>query len=257
MPARTPKPPPDPSALRRVGAGRHATGDGRFVVDQASGGWMLIDAEQLNELGLPLVRGPFATLELAKAALESARTGPAPVSDLAEKIARLPPRTSGPAAGARSRPTSAPASPPEPPPPPPPPVVVREYRTADGDALRALWTAAGLNVHDDDDPGLRVFAQRNPGLFLIASQGTAVVGSVMGAWDGRRGWLYHVATATTHRRTGLGSRLVREVETRLDALGCRKVNVVVLDGNEDAVAFWTALGYDTIDAHQYGRRLAE
>ena len=89
--------PPDPSKLKRESAGRYVTGDGRFTVDQASGGWMVSDAEQTNELGLPLVRGPFATLDEARDGMEAARRGPAPISSLTDRIAAQRPRaaTSG------------------------------------------------------------------------------------------------------------------------------------------------------------------
>jgi hypothetical protein len=46
--AGAPAAPPEPSKLKRESAGRYVTGDGRFTVDQASGGWMVSDAEQTN-----------------------------------------------------------------------------------------------------------------------------------------------------------------------------------------------------------------
>ncbi len=49
----------DPEKLKRETAGRYVSADGRFTVEQASGRWMTIDAETTDELGLPLVRGPF------------------------------------------------------------------------------------------------------------------------------------------------------------------------------------------------------
>jgi ribosomal protein S18 acetylase RimI-like enzyme len=78
----------------------------------------------------------------------------------------------------------------------------------------------------------------------------------MGGWDGRRGWIYHVATAPGERRTGLATQLVREVEERLRARGCPKVNVIVRDENEGGAAFWEALGYTAAPARQYGRELS-
>jgi phosphinothricin acetyltransferase len=82
-----PKKVEDPNALKREAAGRYATPDGRFSVEQeAGGGWVLVDAEQTNELGLPLVRGPFATLAAARAAVPEARRAPAPESPLAERM---------------------------------------------------------------------------------------------------------------------------------------------------------------------------
>src|SRR5262245_32420028 len=96
---------------------------------------------------------------------------------------------------------------------------VREFRTGGRDALPALWLAAGFRLLADDDTGLATFADRNPGLFLVATTVSgAIVGSAMGAWDGRRGWIYHVATGASYRRTGVASTLVGRIEARLAEL---------------------------------------
>src|SRR5881409_998662 len=201
--------------LKRESAGRYRTGDGRFGVEQSSGGWMVVDDEQTNELGLPLVRGPFASLEAAKAAIEEAKAGPAPTSDLATRIAALPKTKGRPAKAAAKKP------------PEPPPVLVRVFKASDGDALRSIWKAAGFRSVSDDDRSLARFAERNPGLLLVATSGDDLIASALGAWDGRRGWIYHVATAAAHRRSGIASRLVRRLEQRLRAAGAPKVNVIV------------------------------
>ena len=133
---------------------------------------------------------------------------------------------------------------------------VRAFRAGDGDALRALWLAAGFRLLGDDDAGLATFADRNPGLFLVAmTPSGAIVGSAMGAWDGRRGWIYHVATAATHRRTGVASVLVARIEGRLAELGVVRVNVLVREGNERGRAFWKAAGYEAA-SRQFGKDLA-
>jgi len=243
--------PPDPSKLKREAAGRYVTGDGRFSVEQSSNGWMVVDTEQTNELGLPLVRGPFATLDEARTGMEGARRGPAPISSLTDRIAAQRARTSRAAKADRTK--AGRASPP--PKPEPPPIAIREYRTGDGEPLRALWDAAGFRSIGDDDASLRVLAQRNPGMLLVATRGAEVAGSAMGGWDGRRGWIYHVATASGERRSGLGTQLVRQIEARLAALGCQKVNVIVRDGNDEGAAFWQALGYDLAPAREFSREL--
>jgi ribosomal protein S18 acetylase RimI-like enzyme len=132
---------------------------------------------------------------------------------------------------------------------------VREFLAGDGQALRALWLAAGFRLLGDDDAGLATFAERNPGLFVVATTGSGtIVGSAMGAWDGRRGWIYHVATAATFRRTGVASVLVARIETRLAELGVVRVNVLVREGNERGRAFWTAAGYEAA-SRQFGKDL--
>jgi ribosomal protein S18 acetylase RimI-like enzyme len=259
-----PKPRPSAAgALRRDGAGRYLSADGRFAVDQAAGGWMVTDSEHRDELGLPLVRGPYRTLADAKAAIEAIREGPAPASVLAERIAALPKRP--PVARGRARLAARPPrrstiardEPVEA--PDPEPVRIREWRSADGEALRRLWRRVDMLSPwgDDDDHGLAAMAGRNPGLVLVATSGDEIVGSALGAWDGRRGWIYHVATAPEHRRRGIARDLVSRIEAGLGVLGCPKVNVMVLDDNAEGIAFWTAMGYTTLTAHQFGRRLAD
>ena len=235
---------PAEAKLKRESAGRYRTADGRFGVEQSSGGWMVVDDEQTNELGLPLVRGPFASLDAARAAIEEARSGPAPASELATRIAAAPTPKSAPARSA------APKRPPE-----PPPVQVRAFRPADGAALRAVWATAGFHSTGDDDRSLARFTERNPGLLLVATVGDDVIASALGGWDGRRGWIYHVATAVGHRRSGVATRLVREVERRLLELGAPRVNVLVRDEAEGADAFWTSLGYTAAPTTQFGKDL--
>lgn len=270
MPARPPAP---DDKLKRERAGAYRSGDGRFTVEQASSGWVVLDAEQADDLGLPLARGPFATLDDARAAMAEARLGPAPNSTL---VGRQPASQRAPKSGTASRsrarcravpdPERAVATEPRPAPPrraaaapaprpATPPVVIREIRAVDGNALRALWTAAGYGLLGDDDLGLARLARRNPGLVLVAAEGTRVVGSALGAWDGRRGWIYHVVTAPSHRRRGIATRLIDQVEAGLRALGCRKVNVLVRPDSDGGAEFWAGRGYEPSTAVQYGREL--
>ena len=132
---------------------------------------------------------------------------------------------------------------------------IREFEPADGDALRALWTTFGFRLIADDDAGLTRFAARNPRLFVVAEDASRIVGSVLGAWDGRRGWLYHVAVAPSHQRQGLAGELVGLVEGRLRDLGCPRVLVMVEAANEAALRFWITLGYERRDTVQLGKSL--
>ena len=255
-----PKAPASETSLKRESAGRYASRDGRFTVEQSSGRWMLVDGESTDDLGLPLVRGPFATIAEARDAMESARSGPAPTSDLAKRIAAMPAARPKPAADARSAvrrrtTTTKRESAAQPRAPRPVPIELRDYRRGDGEAVRALWKEAGLKDVGDDDRSLEEFAKRNPGLVMVATAGDVVAGSALGSWDGRQGWLYHVATAKAHRRKGIATRLVRRIEQRLRALGCSRVNLFVCDGNDGAEPFWAALGYVASTSRPFAREL--
>lgn len=76
--------------LKRLGGGRWQTRDERFTIEPQSGTWAVIDAEQTDDLGLPLVRGPFKSLGAAKEAIESARGTAAPTSTLKNRPAAAP-----------------------------------------------------------------------------------------------------------------------------------------------------------------------
>jgi len=78
---------PDEQALRRLGGGRWQTRDERFTIEPQSGTWVVIDGEATDELGLPLVRGPFGSLTAAKEAIAEARTGAPATSPLADALA--------------------------------------------------------------------------------------------------------------------------------------------------------------------------
>ena len=57
----------DAGSLKRLGGGRWQTRDERFTIEPQSGTWVLVDGEQTDDLGLPLVRGPFRSLTEANA----------------------------------------------------------------------------------------------------------------------------------------------------------------------------------------------
>ncbi len=125
-------------------------------------------------------------------------------------------------------------------------VRLREFRMADYDGVLALWRHAGPGVHirpSDRPEEVAKKLTRDPDLFLVAESDGRLAGVVIGAWDGRRGWLHHLAVDEAFRRRGIGSALVREVEARLRARGCLKVNLLVFADNDPARAFYRSLGY--------------
>lgn len=133
---------------------------------------------------------------------------------------------------------------------------IRTASHADRDAVVALWHAAGLtrpwnDPHRDLDRHSAVW----PDLLLVAADGEAIVGTVMVAYDGHRGWLYYLASAPERRGEGIGRALVTEAERRLVALGCPKVQLMVRIGNEGVLGFYDALGYERFDIGMTGKRL--
>jgi len=108
--------PKDEGSLKRLGGGRWQTRDERFTIEGDGGRWTVVDAERTDDLGLPLVRGPYTSLTDAKAAIETAREEPEQPSPLAERIAaaKAAPKAKGKAVKAESTKEPATAHPKEP-----------------------------------------------------------------------------------------------------------------------------------------------
>lgn len=136
-------------------------------------------------------------------------------------------------------------------------LIIRPYEPRDEAQVVSLWH----EVFPDDPPRNEPSSviQRKlgvqPQLFLVGSFDGHIVAAVIGGYDGFRGWIHHLAVAAAHRRRGFGRDMVAEVEARLAALGCPKVNLQVRATNEAVVAFYRRLGYTIEDRISMGRAL--
>ncbi|MDE0449431.1 MAG: GNAT family acetyltransferase [Spirochaetaceae bacterium] len=133
---------------------------------------------------------------------------------------------------------------------------IRACRESDQDAVVALWRECGL-VRPWNDPvkdihrKLRV--QRD--LFLVGTVDGRLVATVMAGYEGHRGWINYLAVAKKCRGRGFGRRLMDEVEARLLAIGCPKINLQIRRSNTEAVEFYRSLGFTEDDSVSMGKRL--
>jgi ribosomal protein S18 acetylase RimI-like enzyme len=123
----------------------------------------------------------------------------------------------------------------------------------------ALWEAVFAYETPHNRPGLAIDKKLavDDQLFFVAVADNAVIGTVMAGYDGHRGWIYSVAVAPSHRRQGVGSRLVSHAERALICKGCVKINLQILEGNESVTAFYSTLGYSVEKRINMGKRIPE
>ena len=137
-------------------------------------------------------------------------------------------------------------------------ITVRPFATSDRAAVVALWR----DVFADDPPwnepqemiDRKLTVQ--PELFLVAESGGRVFGTVLGGFDGVRGWIHHLAVDASQRRKGIARSLMEAAEQGLKKLGCPKVNLQVRATNLLVIEFYRSLGYNVEERASLGKRLS-
>jgi ribosomal protein S18 acetylase RimI-like enzyme len=136
---------------------------------------------------------------------------------------------------------------------------IRDFELRDYESVVELWEDAGLIIRPGDDrDGIELKLQRDADLFLVAVDGDAIIGVVLGAWDGRRGWINHLAVKPGYQRRGIGKLLISELEKRFKKKGATKVNAQICKENTRSLDFFKAEGYDVhTDLIMIGKVLIE
>ena len=134
----------------------------------------------------------------------------------------------------------------------------RAPRETDYAVVYVLWQRGDLWMRPSDGPEQTLIKlARDPQLFLVARDaGGAIVGTVMGGWDGRRAYVYHLAVLPGRTRQGIATLLMHELEERFRSLGALKVKTQILADNEVSKAFFAARGYAReSDCEPWGKEL--
>jgi ribosomal protein S18 acetylase RimI-like enzyme len=103
----------------------------------------------------------------------------------------------------------------------------------------ALWALAGAEpTHTDTAEHLEQLISHDSFALIVAEDDGALVGTVVAGWDGWRGSIYRLVVAPSHRRLGLGSRLLDAAEARLASAGALRLQAIVVETEALATAFW-------------------
>jgi ribosomal protein S18 acetylase RimI-like enzyme len=94
-------------------------------------------------------------------------------------------------------------------------------------------------------------------LFLVGIINGKIIATVMGGYEGHRGWINYLAVDPAHRRNGYGRRIMQEVERRIRAKGCPKINLQARATNDGVIKFYQSLGYGDDKVIGFGKRLVD
>ena len=122
--------------------------------------------------------------------------------------------------------------------------------------MRVLW-----NLVFPDDPSWnephRIIAnklRKQRELFLVGLMDARVIATVIGGYDGFRGWIYHLAVHPEFRNHGFGRRMMERIESLIAAQGAVKINLQIRSSNLNVIRFYERLGYRAEDHQSMGKR---
>lgn len=121
---------------------------------------------------------------------------------------------------------------------------IRIYHESDESEVISLWKRCGLvkpwnNPHQDIQRKLKV----NPELFLVGESDGQLIATVMGGYEGHRGWINYLAVDPDLQRQGLAKEMMDAVEIPLRQMGCPKINLQIRETNLGVIQFYEAIGY--------------
>jgi ribosomal protein S18 acetylase RimI-like enzyme len=136
-------------------------------------------------------------------------------------------------------------------------ITIRPYTEQDQEQLIMLWEKVfpGAPPHNNPAKDLRIRRDVPRDHFLVAIHGDAVIGVVMAGCDGLQGWVYYLGVDPGFRRQGIGTSLMKRVETRLLEKGCQELSFQIWASNAEVQAFYETLGYQAEDRRTMRKRL--
>lgn len=125
------------------------------------------------------------------------------------------------------------------------------------DQVIKLWQSVfGYEAaHNSPEVVIDKKIQNKDGLFFVATRRQQVIGTVMAGYDGHRGWIYSIAVHPKHQKQGIGSDLLSFTQNILNDLGCLKINLQIMEGNETVQGFYLANGYSVEKRVSMGKKL--
>ena len=103
--------------------------------------------------------------------------------------------------------------------------ILRPYFESDLDAVIALWELCNL-TRPWNNPEIDIFRKlaQQDRLFLFTVKDDQLIASVMGSYDGHRGWVNCLAVHPNFQRNGIATALIQPLKKRLQHEAAQNVN---------------------------------
>ncbi len=119
------------------------------------------------------------------------------------------------------------------------------FQIKDYDQAYSLWKICegiGLSGADEHDK-IAFYLDRNPNMSFLAKVDDKVIGTILCGYDGRRGFIHHLAVHPDYRHKGIGKTLVKFGLDSLREVGIVKCHLFLLEDNHNGKIFWEKIGW--------------
>ena len=122
---------------------------------------------------------------------------------------------------------------------------IEKFKIENYDEVVELWRKAGVEIVSSDtiDEVTRVL-NRNPDLFLIGKLHEKVMAVVIGTFDGRRGYVHHLAVDPDYQKMGYGKTIMGALIEQFRTKNIQKVHLFIEKSNKSVIKFYSNLGWD-------------
>jgi ribosomal protein S18 acetylase RimI-like enzyme len=133
---------------------------------------------------------------------------------------------------------------------------IRPFKPDDQNKVIELWNNCGLLVSwNDPVKDIKRKLERDPDLFIVGIIKEQIIATVMGGYEGHRGWINYLAVSPEFQGLGYGRKIMEYIEARIKEMGCPKINLQVRKTNREVVDFYKSLGYGDDRVIGLGKRL--
>jgi len=124
-------------------------------------------------------------------------------------------------------------------------MVIKEITIDHYDRLISFWKDNYFVSEMDNRDRFNLFLDKNPNLSIFAEDNGEIVGTALGSFDGRRGYIQKVVTKKDLRQRGIGKQLTEDLLQRLKALGVIYIPIAV---EMETTSFYEKCGFKISDS---------
>ena len=123
-------------------------------------------------------------------------------------------------------------------------ILLRIMEVSDIPASIELWkNMKGLAIRGSDNiRDLSEHVKMNSSHNFVAASGDRLIGTVLGGFDGRRGYIYHLAVHEDFRKKNTGRELMERCFQSFKEINVSKCHMMVLSDNTEAQEFYAKIG---------------